>query len=90
MTNIDHTTSISKLDLCGQDVFTFARKVSIVGGVLMFSGALGLVATMNQTTLDAPRMLFIAMVVLGPCGLFIGNKLIRILMKHHRTNLKVF
>lgn len=90
MTDIDHTTSTSKLDLCGQDVFTFAHKVSIVGGVLMFSGTLGLVATMNQTTLDAPRMLYIAMVALGPCGLFIGNKLIRILMKHFRTDLKTF
>lgn len=90
MTDISHDAPISKLDPCDQEIFTFARQISIAGGVLMFSGALGLVATMSQTTWDAPRILFIAMLALGPCGLFLGNRLVRILMKHRRTDLKLF
>jgi len=90
MTDISHGAPISKLDPCDQEIFTFARQISIVGGVLMFSGVLGLVATMSQTTWDAPRILFITMVGLGPCGLFLGNRLVRILMKHRRTDLRIF
>ena len=90
MTDIRNDASISKLDPCDQEIFTFARQISIAGGVLMFSGALGLVATMTQTTWDAPRILFITMVGLGPCGLFLGNRLVRILMKHRRTELNIF
>lgn len=89
MTDISHDATTSKLDPCDKEIFTFARQISIAGGVLMFSGALGLVATMSQTTWDAPHILFIAMVGIGPCGLVLGNRLIRILMKHRRTDLSI-
>lgn len=90
MTEISHDGPTSKLDPCDQEIFTFARQISIVGGVLMFSGTLGLVATMGQTTWDSPRILFTAMLALGPCGLLLGNRLVRILMKHRRTDLRIF
>jgi hypothetical protein len=80
----------SDLDPCDQEVLTFARQVGISGAFLFFGGVIALIATSSQATWDIARSLYLAMVVLGPVGIVIAQRLLRILMKHRRRELNIF
>lgn len=92
MTDTYHHPTDAKSDLnpCDQEIFTFARQVGISGAFLFFGGVIALIATSGQTTWDIARSLYVAMVVLGPLGVVIAQRLLRILMKHRRKGLSIF
>lgn len=92
MTDTFHQPTVAKPDLdpCDQEILTFARQVGISGAFLFFGGVIALIATSGQTTWDIARSLYVVMVVLGPIGLVIAQRLLRILMKHRRRELNIF
>ncbi|UTH47972.1 hypothetical protein KBW81_14960 [Loktanella salsilacus] len=92
MTDTFHQPEVAKpdLDACDQEILTFARQVGISGAFLFFGGVIALIATSSQTTWDIARSLYVVMVVLGPIGIVIAQRLLRILMKHRRKELSIF
>lgn len=92
MTDTFHQPKVAKPDLdpCDQEILTFARQVGISGAFLFFGGVIALIATANQTTWDIARSLYVVMLVLGPIGIVIAQRLLRILMKHRRKELSIF
>lgn len=92
MTDTYHHPEVAKPDLdpCDQEILTFARQVGISGAFLFFGGVIALIATSSQTTWDIARSLYVVMVVLGPIGIIIAQRLLRILMKHRRKELNIF
>jgi hypothetical protein len=92
MTDTFHQPKVAKPDLdpCDQEIMTFARQVGISGAFLFFGGVIALIATSCQTTWDIARSLYVVMVILGPIGIVIAQRLQRILMKHRRKELSIF
>ena len=92
MTDTFHQPEVVKPDLdnCDQEILTFARQVGISGAFLFFGGVIALIATSGQATWDIARSLYVVMVVLGPVGIVIAQRLLRILMKHRRRELNIF
>lgn len=92
MTDTFHQAEVAKpnLDPCDQEILTFARQVGTSGAFLFFGGVIALIATANQTTWDIARSLYVIMVVLGPIGIVVAHRLLRILMKHRRKELSIF
>lgn len=92
MTDTFHQPEVVKPDLdpCNQEILTFARQVGISGAFLFFGGVIALIATSGQATWDIARSLYVVMVVLGPVGIVIAQRLLRILMKHRRRELNIF
>lgn len=83
-------SSKSDLDPCDQEILSFARQVGISGAFLFFGGVIALIATSGQTTWDIARSLYVVMIVLGPIGIVVAQRLLRILMKHRRKELSIF
>lgn len=92
MTDTYHQPEVAKPDLdpCDQEILTFARQVGISGAFLFFGGVIALIATSSQTTWDIARSLYVVMVVFGPIGIVVSQRLLRILMKHRRKELSIF
>lgn len=92
MTDTFHQPKVAKPDLdpCDQEILTFARQVGISGAFLFFGGVIALIATSSQTDWDIARSLYVVMVVLGPIGIVVAQRLLRILMKHRRKELSIF
>lgn len=92
MTDTFHQPKVAKPDLdpCDQEILSFARQVGISGAFLFFGGVIALIATSSQTTWDIARSLYVVMVILGPIGIVIAQRLLRILMKHRRKELSIF
>ncbi|KAJ02580.1 hypothetical protein [Sulfitobacter mediterraneus] len=92
MTDTFHQPKVAKTDLnpCDQEILTFARQVGISGAFLFFGGVIALIATSGQTTWDIARSLYVVMIVLGPIGIVVAQRLLRILMKHRRRELNIF
>jgi phage shock protein PspC (stress-responsive transcriptional regulator) len=92
MTDTFHQPKVAKPDLdpCDQEILTFARQVGISGAFLFFGGVIALIATSSQTDWDIARSLYVVMVVLGPLGIVVAQRLLRILMKHRRKELSIF
>lgn len=92
MTDTFHQPKVAKpdLDSCDQEILTFARQVGISGAFLFFGGVIALIATSSQTDWDIARSLYVVMVVLGPIGIVVAQRLLRILMKHRRKELSIF
>ncbi|WP_417259349.1 hypothetical protein [Celeribacter sp.] len=80
----------SDLDSCDQEVFTFARQIGVAGAISLLVGGTGMIATSGQPDWDIARSLYLALVVLGPMAILIGQKFLRILMKHRRQELSIF
>lgn len=92
MTDISEPFRYSTPDLspCDQELFMFARRIGIAGGVSLLVGATGMIAVSDQTPWTILHSLYLALIVLGPIGLLIAQKIGRILMKHYRKQLSVF
>lgn len=82
--------SSNSLDPCDQEIFQFARRLAIAGGLSLIIGTTGIIATSDQTTWDVSRSLYLLLVAAGPIGILIGQRLVRTLMKHRRKDLKLF
>lgn len=92
MTDTYHQPKVAKPDLdpCDQEILTFARQVGISGAFLFFGGVIALIATSGQATWDIARSLYVVMIVLGPIGIVVAQRLLRIMMKHRRKELSFF
>ncbi|WGI23095.1 MULTISPECIES: hypothetical protein [Rhodobacterales] len=90
MTDVNYNSQESELDLCDREIFQFARRLAIAGGVSLIVGATGLIATSGQTTWDVSRSLYLLLVAAGPIGILIGHRLVRTLMKHRHKELRIF
>ncbi|WP_299924224.1 hypothetical protein [uncultured Pelagimonas sp.] len=82
--------SSKSLDPCDHEVFTLARQIGVVGAISLLVGGTGMIATSGQPDWDIARSLYLALVVLGPMGILIAQKFLRILMKHRRQELNIF
>lgn len=78
------------LDPCEQEVFTFARQIGVACAICLLVGGTGLIATSGQASWDIARSFYLALVVLGPLGILISQRFLRILMKHTHKELSIF
>lgn len=86
---MDHgqTKKPRELDASDRAIFLFARQAGLIGGICFFTGAIATVASSNQATWDAARSVYLAMILAGPLGILVGQRLVRILRKHRHINV---
>ncbi|ASM72922.1 MULTISPECIES: hypothetical protein [Roseobacteraceae] len=92
MTDTNHKPKAAQagLDACDQEIIAAARQIGVAGACLFLGGVMALIATSGQTTWDIARSLYLTLVVLGPLGIMIARRFLRILMKHRRKELSIF
>ena len=92
MTDTYQSLKSSKSDLapCDHEVYTFARQIGVAGAISLLVGGTGMIATSAQPDWDIARSLYLALIVLGPIGILIAQKFLRILMKHRHRELNIF
>lgn len=75
---------------CEQEIFAFARQIGVACAICLLVGGTGLIATSGQASWDIARWLYLVLVLLGPVGILIAQRFLRILMKHTRKELSIF
>ena len=78
------------LQPCDREIFGFARRLAVAGAATLLVGLTGLLASSGQGAWDILRSFYLTLAVLGPVGIFIADRLRRILMKHRRTEVSFF
>ncbi len=84
------TMNTEDLQPCEKEVFTFARQIGVVCAICLLVGGTGLIATSGQASWDIARSFYLALVAIGPVGILIAQRFLRILMKHTQKELSIF
>ena len=84
------TSTADALQPCEKEVLTFARQIGVVCAICLLVGGTGLIATSGQASWDIARSFYVALVVIGPIGILIAQRFLRILMKHTHKELSIF
>jgi len=78
------------LDPCEQEIFAFARQIGVACAICLLVGGTGVIATSSQASWDIARSFYLALVAIGPVGILIAQRFLRILMKHTHKDLSIF